>query len=134
MEFEKIYNYIENLYKDDNDMNRRAFIEGTELKDFIPVVDAKEIIPNLNGEFDMIFQDVDKRLYPVLFQECLRLLKKGGILAAEDTLFPVLDLDDKWNNLIEPIEQFNNLVVNCKELKSTLLPIGDGLIVAVKNS
>lgn len=210
MEFEKIYNYIENLYKNDNDMNRRAFIEGTELKDFIPVVDddvartlkliinmlkpkkileigtsigfsassmarevkeyggriitieydekvakqaeqnfkkqgldniveikvgdAKEIIPNLNGEFDMIFQDVDKRLYPVLFQECLRLLKKGGILAAEDTLFPVLDLDDKWHNLIEPIEQFNNLVVNCKELKSTLLPIGDGLIVAVKNS
>lgn len=94
--------------------------------------DAKEIIPSLNGEFDMIFQDVDKRLYPVLFQDCLRLLKKGGILAAEDTLFPVLDLEDKWHNLIEPIKEFNNLVINCKELKSTLLPIGDGVVVALK--
>lgn len=39
MDFDKIMNYIEDLYKNDSEMDRRTFIEGTELKDFIPVVD-----------------------------------------------------------------------------------------------
>lgn len=208
MDFDKIMNYIEDLYKSNSEMDRRTFIEGTELKDFIPVVDndvarmlkliiyltkpkkileigtsigfsassmarvvkeyggkivtieydekvarqaeenfrkqgldevieikmgdAKTIIPNLNEEFDMIFQDVDKRLYPVLFEDCVKLLKHGGVLAAEDTLFPVLDLEERWHNLIEPIKEFNKLVVNDDRLFSTMLPIGDGFVIAIK--
>jgi len=208
MDFDKIMNYIENLYKSNSEMDRRTFIEETELKDFIPVVDndvarmlkliiyltkpkkileigtsigfsassmarvvkeyggkivtieydekvarqaeenfrkqgldevieikmgdAKTIIPSLNEEFDMIFQDVDKRLYPVLFEDCMKLLKHGGVLAAEDTLFPVLDLEERWHNLIEPIKEFNKLVVNDDRLFSTMLPIGDGFVIAIK--
>lgn len=208
MDFDKIMNYIEDLYKNNSEMDRRTFIEGTELKDFIPVVDndvarmlkliiyltkpkkileigtsigfsassmarvvkeyggkivtieydekvarqaeenlkkqgldkvieikigdAKTIIPSLDEKFDMIFQDVDKRLYPVLFEDCMKLLKHGGVLAAEDTLFPVLDLEEKWHNLIEPIKEFNKLVVNDDRLFSTMLPIGDGFTIAIK--
>lgn len=94
--------------------------------------DAKEIIPNLNENYDIIFQDVDKRLYPLLFHDCLRILKPGGLLIAEDTLFPVLELEEKWHDLIDPIKQFNQLVVGCPEIESILLPIGDGVTVAVK--
>lgn len=124
MGLEIINKYIENLYKDKEELNRKKFQDETELKDFIPVVDddvarflkliitisnfiksgvadiidikfgdAKKIIPSLNKEYDLIFQDVDKRLYPVLFDNCIKLLKPGGILVAEDTLFPVIDLD-----------------------------------------
>lgn len=98
----------------------------------IKMGDAKKIVPGLSEKYDLIFQDVDKHLYPVLFNDCLRLLKKGGMLIAEDTLFPVLDLDEKWHDLIEPIREFNDLVINCPELDSTLLPIGDGVIAAIK--
>lgn len=208
MDFDKIANYIEDLYKNNSEMDRKTFIQGTELKDFIPVVDndvarmlkliiylikpkkileigtsigfsassmarvvkeyggkivtieydekvarqaeknfkkqgldgvieikigdAKTIIPSLDEEFDMIFQDVDKRLYPVLFEACMKILKHGGVLAAEDTLFPVLDLEEKWHNLIEPIEEFNKLVVNDDRIFSTMLPIGDGFVIAIK--
>ncbi|MFD1177320.1 O-methyltransferase [Paenibacillus puldeungensis] len=103
--------------------------DAIELK----IGDAMQILPSLNDkEFDFIFLDVDKRLYPVLFNDCLRILKSGGLLVAEDTLFPVLELDAKWHDLIEPIEQFNQQVIHCPELESTLLPIGDGVIVARK--
>ena len=104
------------------------------VEDFIElkIGNAEKIIPDMEEKFDLIFQDVDKRLYPLLFDDCLRILKTGGLLIAEDTLFPVLDLDERWHCLIEPIEQFNELVVNCLKLDSTFLPIGDGLIVAVK--
>ena len=94
--------------------------------------DARRIILNLDEEYDLIFQDVDKKLYPLLFNDCIRKLKTGGLLIAEDTLFPVLSLEAKWQDLIEPIKQFNELVVNCPELDSTLLPVGDGVIIAVK--
>lgn len=98
----------------------------------IKIGDALQIVPNLNGEFDFIFQDVDKRLYSVLFDDCVRLLKKGGLFVAEDTLFPVIDLDPKWQYLIPHIEKFNKLVVGSSELDSIILPIGDGVTIALK--
>lgn len=208
MDFDKINLYINGLYKQNDELTRQEFIDKTQLKDFIPVVDddvarflkliiqitkpkrileigtsigysttsmaqvvkgyggkittieydekvasqakvnfinagvedfiemkigdARKIIPDIREEYDLIFQDVDKNLYPLLFNECLRILKSGGLLIAEDTLFPVLDLEEKWQTLIKPIEQFNELIINCKQLESTLLPIGDGVIIAIK--
>jgi predicted O-methyltransferase YrrM len=94
--------------------------------------DAREIVPKLSGEFDLVFLDVDKQLYAPLLADCVRLLRPGGILVAEDTLFPVIELEPKWHHLIAPIEEFNRLVVNQPEVESTILPIGDGVTVAVK--
>lgn len=208
MNFNKINLYIDSLYEQNAELTRKEFINNTQLKDFIPVVDddvirflklvvqatkpkrileigtsigystiymakivkeyggkiitiecdekiaaqakqnfinagvadfielkigdAKEILPNIKDEFDLIFQNADKKLYALLFNDCLKILKTGGLLVAEDTLLPVLDLDAKWHNLIKAIEQFNQLVVNCPNLESTLLPIGKGVIIAVK--
>jgi len=98
----------------------------------IQIGDARVLVPQLQGTFDFIFQDVDKHLYPELFNDCVRLLKQGGLLVAEDTLFPVIDLDPKWHHLIAPIEEFNHLVVDCSKLESTILPVGDGVTIAIK--
>ncbi|MCD5415901.1 O-methyltransferase [Candidatus Bipolaricaulota bacterium] len=112
---------------------RRNF-EQAGVSDFVEVLmgDALKIVPQLEEGFDFIFLDVDKRLYAPLLAECVRLLKKGGLLVAEDTLFPVIDLDQKWHHLIAPIEEFNHLVSKHEGLASTVLPIGDGVTVAVK--
>ena len=99
----------------------------------ILVGDARQLVPGFSdGSFDLIFQDVDKRLYPYLLNDCIRILKPGGVFVADDALFPVMDLDAKWNDLVEPMSQFNGLVAASPELNSTLLPIGDGMMVAVK--
>ncbi|MCH4239195.1 MAG: O-methyltransferase [Oscillospiraceae bacterium] len=95
--------------------------------------DARQVVPDFSsGSFDFIFQDADKRLYPGLLKDCIRILKPGGVFIADDTLFPVMDLDDRWNDQIESIRIFNRLVADSSELDSTLLPIGDGMIVAIK--
>ena len=94
--------------------------------------DAREILRNLSGEYDLIFQDVDKKLYDVLLDDCIRLLKKDGILLSDDALFPVLGLDKKWGDLAEPVGKYNELVIGCSRLESALLPIGDGVMVSVK--
>lgn len=102
--------------------------------DIIKIIigDAKEILPKLKEKFDFIFLDVDKRLYEPLLDECIRLLDKNGILMAEDTLFPTIDLEEKWKYLIPGIEKFNTAIISKAELESTILPIGDGVTIAVK--
>lgn len=95
--------------------------------------DALEILPSLDsGSFDLVFQDADKRLYSRLLPECVRILAPGGVFLADDALFPVMDLDEKWLDLIHPMEEFDRKIAASPELLSTLLPIGDGLIAAVK--
>ena len=99
----------------------------------IKLGDACQIVPGFqDGSFDLVFQDVDNKLYPVLFKDCIRILKTGGIFIADDTLFPAMELDARWNDQIEPIRRFNCLVAESPELNSTLLPIGDGMTLAIK--
>lgn len=97
--------------------------------------DAQEIIPQIEQDtFDAIFQDVgDKKLYSVLFDDCVRILRCGGLLLAEDTLFPVMDRFKKHHKKsVEAIHKFNQMVVDDPRLESTVLSIGDGLTVAIK--
>jgi predicted O-methyltransferase YrrM len=99
------------------------------------VGDARDVIPELeDGTFDFVFLDVDKRLYPPLLPHCVRVLRDGGLLVAEDTLFPVIELDPKWHDLIPSIDEFNRLVAGHKELASTILPVGDGVTLAVRKT
>jgi predicted O-methyltransferase YrrM len=108
--------------------------EGVD--DIIEVVvgDAREVVPKMRGPFDLIFQDVgNKGLYQVLLDDCIRLLKPGGLLLAEDTLFPIMDLRGMRPTTIQSIRMFNELVADSPYLESTILPIGDGLTVAIKN-
>jgi predicted O-methyltransferase YrrM len=101
----------------------------------VKIGDAREIVPQIREQFDLIFQDVgDKELYPLLFDDCVRLLKPRGLLLAEDTLFPVMELDSKGTHFVAPIQKFNEMVADNSFLESTVLPIGDGLTIAVKMS
>lgn len=98
----------------------------------LKIGDARKILPSLSGQYDVIFLDVDKRLYPALYEDCIRLLKPDGILIADDTLFPVVDLDEKWRYLIPYIKEFNDLVTHDDRVMSTILPIGDGVTIAIR--
>jgi predicted O-methyltransferase YrrM len=112
---------------------RRQGVEG--LID-VMVGDAREIVAKLDGGFDLIFQDVgDKTLYAEMFDNYLRLLKTGGMLIAEDSLFPIFEFGAEHsylNPMRESLDAFNRKVAESPSFESTLLPIGDGLTVAVK--
>lgn len=96
--------------------------------------DARKILPSLRGPYDLIFQDLDKALYPELYNECARLLAPGGLLLADDTLFPILELQSRWESLRAPIDAFNRRLAADRRFDSSVLPIGDGLTVAVRRA
>lgn len=110
--------------------------EGVKEQIELRIGEARAVASGMAEEFDLIFQDVgDKKLYGEMLEDYLRLLKPGGLLVAEDTLFPVFDFDSEYGDLTqmcESLDTFNKKIADCPQFESTLLPIGDGLTVAVK--
>jgi predicted O-methyltransferase YrrM len=98
----------------------------------IKIGDANEIIKSFEPEsFDVVFQDSSKRLYPVMLEDCVRVLKKGGLFLIDDTLFPVMRERGDWNDSTKAIHEFNQKILS-SGVFSTLLPIGEGCTIAVK--
>lgn len=83
--------------------------------------------------FDFIFIDADKQNYIKYYEMALRLLRKGGLIAVDNTLWSgaVADPDN-----IEPgtraIRRFNDLIKQDDRVSTSLVTIGDGLTLILK--
>lgn len=83
--------------------------------------------------FDFVFIDADKQNYIKYYEMALRLLRKGGLIAVDNTLWSgaVADPDN-----IEPgtraIRRFNEMLKDDTRVSQSLLPIGDGLTLILK--
>ena len=103
--------------------------------------DAKIVVPGLTDTFDYIFMDVgDKSLYKELTDICVDRLNPGGIFLAEDSLFGAFKYKNNYisqypdfDGYIDSLDEFNSLISKNTKLLSTLLPIGDGVTLAIKS-
>ena len=84
----------------------------------------------IGEKFDLIFQDCGKYLYPMLLESTVKLCKKGGIIAADDSLFRVTET--VRSGLGDYTHDYNRAVFAHKKLLSTILPIGHGLTISLK--
>ncbi len=95
---------------------------------------AEDIIENMCKEskllFDIIFQDCGKYLYPLLYEKIITLVRPGGVIIADDTLFYVNSGVRK--NLGKYMDQYNKIVFSDKRLYSTIIPVGHGLTLSLK--
>ncbi len=99
--------------------------------------EAAEILPGLSEKFDMIFLDAAKGQYPFFFPECLRLLKSGGVLICDDVLYKGMIANDKYVirrkiTIVKRLRAFLKEVMAREDLSSSILPIGDGILLCVK--
>ncbi len=98
-----------------------------EVRDII----NSDVITSQAGKFDMIFQDCGKSLYPELLDTTVNLLKPGGLLVADDTLFK--SNPDIRENLGKFTDEYNRMVFDRKDLYSVILPAGHGLTISMKS-
>lgn len=99
--------------------------------------DAGEIIGGLDGGFDFIFLDCAKVQYIKYLPDLKRLLKRGGVLLADDVLLYGYVTDEtavppKRKMLVEHIREYISAVTSDPELKTTVINLGDGLALSVK--
>ncbi|OJG16630.1 O-methyltransferase [Enterococcus canintestini] len=100
--------------------------------------DAAEVLPTLSGPYDFMFMDSAKSKYIEFLPECLRLLKVGGVLMVDDVfqggtiLDAIEDIPRKNRSIHRKLNQFLDLVLTHPDLTSTLVPLGDGVLLITK--
>ncbi|HMJ21863.1 MAG TPA: O-methyltransferase [Terriglobales bacterium] len=95
--------------------------------------DALEFLSEERGEYDIIFNDVDKEDYPRVFKLVLPRLRKGGLFVTDNVLWSgKVGQKNPLESSTKAILEFNQLLYGSQDLFTTILPIRDGLGVAVK--
>lgn len=96
--------------------------------------DALEIMPGLPAEtYDLIFIDADKRAYPEYLAEGKRLLRPGGYMIADNTLWDGHVAESERNDAQTlGVKRFNDIVRDDPTLEKVIIPIRDGLTLIRK--
>lgn len=126
--YEKMINEAKQNYEKQGITDKVTLLEG----------DAAEVLPTLEGPYDMIFMDSAKAKYYDFLPECMRLLKVGGLLIVDDVLQGGTILEPKENiprrvrTIHRKLNLFLDVVMNHPSLDSSILPLGDGLLLIAK--
>lgn len=114
----------------------RPWIEGSPVADKIRFIigDAVKEAPRLGVEFDMVFLDGDKRTYIEAYEMALKVLRPGGFVLADNTLWDghVLEKPRPSDRQTAGIEAFNDHVAADGRVEKVILPLRDGLTLIRK--
>jgi caffeoyl-CoA O-methyltransferase len=112
-----------------NNFNKSEYSKQIKLH----VGNAKEIIPTLQEEWDLIFIDADKPSYIDYYELTLHTLKKGGFILADNVLFHGQVMEEKitGKNAIA-MHAFNEHVKNDNRTEQVMLSLRDGISIIRK--
>lgn len=98
------------------------------------VGDALESLSKTKGEFDVVYCDIDKGDYPRAFQEAKERIRIGGLYMCDNVLWSgrvAANDDDAWT---EAIREHNRLIYADENFLPVIVPIRDGVVVALRIS
>lgn len=124
-------------YTDGSEKNAseaRGYFERAGVSDRIEILtgDSRDLIDHVTGEFDLIFNDVDKYQYPEAFRKAVPRVRRGGLFITDNTLWYGKVARNDTDRDTEGVREFNRLAYSSDELLTTILPIRDGLSVCMK--
>ena len=129
----KVYTFEIN---DEQEDFTRQWIDNSPVADKIEFIigDAITEAPKLGIDFDMAFIDGDKRTYKQTYDMVLSILRPGGFILADNTLWDGHVIDHAYDNdhQTQGIETFNAYVANDTRVEKVILPIRDGLTLIRK--
>lgn len=91
--------------------------------------DAKDIIPGLNYQFDLVYIDAVKEHYIEYYELIIEKIHPGGFILADNTLWneKILDEMDSFDGTTSSIHAFNVHVQNDPRVENVIIPVRDGL-------
>lgn len=97
--------------------------------------DALDVVPNLDGIWDMVFIDANKRNYRQYLDMALERLAPGGFILADNTLWDghVLDATTTTDAQTRAVADFNDYVASHTDLRKVILPVRDGITIIRRN-
>jgi caffeoyl-CoA O-methyltransferase len=110
------------------------YIEKSDFKDKIhlKIGDALQIIPTIEGPYDIVFIDAGKRDYPLYFDMVIEKVRSGGLIIADNVLWSGKVISEKKDLDTQILDDFNKKIKNDTRVECILLPLRDGLMMARK--
>ncbi len=125
------------FYTDSDPENARraeAYLKRARVRDRVRLLtgDAIELLRSTKGEFDLIFNDVNKDQYPKVFRLAVPRLRVGGLFITDNVLWSGKVARTPADNDVETpaIQEFNQLLYTSSKLFTTVIPLRDGLAVS----
>ncbi|MBP1663163.1 MAG: O-methyltransferase family 3 [Bacteroidetes bacterium] len=96
--------------------------------------DALKVIPTLGKIYDLVFIDADKREYSAYYNAVLPIIRPGGFIIADNTLWSgkVVEKVPQNDHQTKGIIQFNQQIASDKRVEKVILPLRDGFTVIRK--
>ena len=99
--------------------------------------DAEVLLPELDGQYDMIFLDAAKAHYIHFLPHCIRLLRTGGLLVSDNILYGgmVVNRDlliRRKITIVKRLQKYIAAICDTPELQSSILSVGDGVALSYK--
>ena len=96
--------------------------------------DAREVLATINGDFDLVFIDANKREYCEYYNLVFDRVRPGGFIIADNTLWDgkVVEWGKKLDAQTAGILQFNDMVATDERVEKVIVPIRDGLTIIHK--
>jgi len=97
--------------------------------------DCKQLLPTLHGSFDLVFIDADKREYCSYLDLVLPLMRPGGWILADNTLWDGHVVDPAYDKDAQTLglRAFNDRIAGDEGLQKVILPLRDGLTIIRKS-
>lgn len=94
--------------------------------------DAVEVLTESDDELDIIFCDMDKGMYPHVLEPAAKRLRTGGLLLVDNTLWSGRVVEKDVDDTTKAIQVFNRLLLRDSRFRATILPIRDGVALAIR--
>jgi predicted O-methyltransferase YrrM len=122
----------------ENEVRAAEYLKRAGLADRVEfhVGDAIRGLESLVGDFDIVFNDIDKDGYPAAWRAVSDRIRPGGLYVCDNVLWygrvAVEDPDDARPHYTEAVLEHNRLIAEDERYLSTIVPTRDGVMVAIR--
>jgi len=124
------------VWDDDLSARARKHLAALQLDDVVryAVGEAVDALRAADGEFDIIFNDIDKHQYPGSLPVIASKLRRGGLLITDNLLWSgrIFDTADRSRDT-QGVRKLTTLVANSSDWTVSIVPVRDGVLVARRN-
>lgn len=125
--------YFTDMSKDNIELaNKFIKLVGFEDRININFGDASLILEETSGEFDIIFNDIEKEDYPEVIEKAYKKLRAGGLFITDNVLWHGRVISEDNSPATQGVRKFTQLLMAHKGFYTTIIPIRDGLSISVK--
>jgi predicted O-methyltransferase YrrM len=117
----------------------RENIKRAGLENTIGIIagDAEEVLRCLDKQYDMVFLDAAKGQYPEFLPDCLRMLKKGGLLVSDNVLYKGMIANEQLivrrkRTIVNRLRSYLETLCDDPSLDTSILSAGDGVALSYK--